>query len=76
MAKQRDDIMKRRNEFTAKDFAICLAVTCVSMIVFPVIIDKVSSCVYKKVPRKHINVDDDNWGPEIVKKDSNGKDNK
>ncbi len=40
----------------------------ISMIVIPKLIDAVSSNVYGKMPRKKPALDDDDWGPEIVKK--------
>ena len=40
----------------------------ISMIVVPKIIDAVSSEMYSKMPRKKTISDDDDWGPEIVKR--------
>ena len=37
-------------------------------IVVPKLIDYVSSYLYEKQPRNIENHDDDDWGPEIVKK--------
>lgn len=47
-----------------------IVVACVSMIVLPRLIEAVSSNLYKRMPRKPIDSSVDDWGPEIVRKNS------
>ena len=39
-----------------------------ALLILPWLLEKVSSLMYKKLPRKQIVLEDDDWGPVIVKK--------
>lgn len=45
-----------------------ILVVVAAILVVPQIIDAISSYAYKKQKRNTSEIDDDDWGPEIVKK--------
>ena len=63
----RERMSKDKKKSMAKYFIGSIILACISMIVIPKIIEAVSSILYSKMPRK-IAQDDDDWGPEIVKR--------
>lgn len=63
--------MRRRGITLNWCVLISVIIAGVSMVFVPWFIEKISSVIYKKVPFKvkEEDEDDDDWGPEIVRKE-------
>lgn len=63
-------MQKEKKKSAARYIIGSAIVACVSIIVLPRLIEAVSSDLYKKMPRRPIDSNDDDWGPTIVKRNS------
>ena len=63
--------MRRKGISLTWGVLISVIIAGVSMVFVPWFIEKISSVIYKKVPFKvkEEETDDDDWGPEIVRKE-------
>lgn len=71
---QKEDFMGKKRTGAITRYVIgSIILAGISIIVFPRIIEAVSSFAYRKVRRTPVIENEEDWGPEIVKKNKGGE---